>query len=80
MALVFVESVAFRIDFAHKAIPLFHVESSVQLGNDWVGCGVLPLTFVSRGCLWNRSRWGMAGFECSAATDVRLERLVESSV
>ena len=51
------------------------------MGNGWVGCGVLPPTFVSSGCLWNRvSRWGMAGFDCSAATDVHLERLVESSV
>ena len=40
------------------------VESSVWMGNGWVGCAVLPLTFVSSGCLWNRaSRWGMAGFD-----------------
>ena len=27
-------------------------------------CGVLPLMFVSSGCLWNRaSKWGMAGFD-----------------
>ncbi|OLP84394.1 hypothetical protein AK812_SmicGene34734 [Symbiodinium microadriaticum] len=45
------------------AIPLFHVESSVQLGNDWVGCGVLPLTFVSRGRLSSKSGSDVASME-----------------
>ena len=40
------------------------VESSVEMGNGWVGCGVLPLTFVSSGRLWNRaSRCGLAAFD-----------------
>ena len=30
----------------------------------WFWCGVLPLMFVSSGCLWNRaSRWEIAGFD-----------------
>ena len=36
--------------------PLLLYVQYIQMGNDWVGCGVLPLTFVSSGCLWNRSR------------------------
>ena len=36
------------------------------MGNGWVGCGVLPLTLVSSGCLWNRaSRCAMAGFDAA---------------
>ena len=36
------------------------------MGNGWVGCGALPLTLVSSGCLWNRaSRCAMAGFDAA---------------
>ena len=64
---------------SHRWVEI-HVDERPHSGNRFQ-----KITFIcerSDGFTWNRaSRWGMAGFDCSAATDVRIEwALVESSI